>query len=282
MRIDNINRNWIKSLAPLYGHDEAAAITREALGSYLDMKPVDIVLNGDRELTANTVGELDKILNELLKGKPVQYVIGEAWFSGYRLRVDGSVLIPRPETAQLVDMIVKEQADRDDLKVIDLCTGSGAIAIALYKRMNFPEVTAVELDDSALATARRNGMELKCNIRWVKADVLKPDDLPVGKFDVVVSNPPYIPVKETNEVAENVLRYEPKMALFVPDDNPLIFYKSIARWAVRHLDDGGKVYFEINPHYVIDLKQMLAQAGFDDVRVEKDFAGRDRFIIASL
>lgn len=264
------------------GEGEAVAVTREALGHFLGLSAVDLVLKADREPGQSTQEALDRALKEIAGGCPVQYVTGEAWFQGMKLKVTPAVLIPRPETSQLVDLIVEENGGRKDLKVIDLCTGSGAIALALSRRLPFAEVVAAELSADALEVARANAGSLNCRIEFLQADVLKPDRLPLGKFDIIVSNPPYIPQSEQGEVEKNVLDYEPHMALFVPDATPILFYEAIGRWASEHLNSEGRLYFEINPRYAKEITRSLQSQGFSDVVVMRDSFGRERFITAGL
>lgn len=282
MKTEEIYKLWISTLEPLMGHGEAVAVTREALGHFLGLSAVDLVLKGDFEPGDSTLTALQKALKEIAAGRPVQYVTGEAWFQGMKLNVTPAVLIPRPETAQLVDIIVRENAERKDLNVIDLCTGSGAIAIALSRLLPFAQVTAVELSADALEVARANAGALNCGIQFIQADVLEAVGLPEGKFDIIVSNPPYIPENEKDEVDKNVLDNEPPMALFVPDATPIMFYEAIGRWASEHLNEGGRLYFEINPHFTKEITKTLNTSGFSDILVLRDSFGRERFITAGL
>ena len=282
MNVGELYRQWTETLRPLVGADEAVAIARLAFEHYLSMKPVDIVVRADYRPEPTTVAALDAGLAEIKSGRPVQYVVGEAWFHGLRLKVGPGVLIPRKETSQLVDIIEKDFEGREELRVIDLCSGSGAIALALARALPYARVTAVELSEKALGIARENARRLKCDVKWLRADVLDSKALPAGSFDIIVANPPYIPYGETSQVDPIVLDNEPREALFVPDDDPLVFYKAISHWVASHLDAAGTLYFEINPHFAREMSAMLRSEGFGDVVVEKDFTGKERFVIARL
>lgn len=280
MTVKEIRDRWMQALTPLYGPGEARAVTDEVIESFLGMSKVDVVLNGTRALIPETDARFEQALNQLLAGKPVQYITGEAWFHGLRLKVTPAVLIPRKETSQLVDIIAKDFAGRSDLRVIDLCSGSGAIGLALARQLPFSRVTAVELSPDALEIARQNDARLRTRITFIEADVLNPANLPTETFDIIVSNPPYIPLEEISEVDSLVKDNEPSMALFVPNDEPLLFYRAISRWAVGHLADGGRLYFEINPRFASSIIDILRADGFGNAFVEKDFANKNRFITA--
>lgn len=282
MTVSECYKRCIRELSHCYGTHEASAITREVFLSIGNLEPVDIALKGPEPLSTFLEREIVNALIRIKAGEPVQYVTGNAWFHGHRLKVGPGVLIPRPETSQLVDIIEKDWRSRSDLHIIDLCCGSGAIAIALSRALPFSIVTGVDLSEEALEYARINSSDLKCSVKLVNCDVLVPALLPSGKYDIIVSNPPYIPLLETDEIELNVIKYEPHSALFVPDEDPLVFYRNIAEWATTHITEGGKVYFEINPHFVGDMKRMMVQQGFSNVESMKDFYNCERFIIASL
>ena len=230
----------------------------------------------------SVAARINEISARLAKGEPVQYILGEAWFHGLKLHVAPGVLIPRPETSQLVDILTDIAGDRPDLDIIDLGTGSGAIAVALARSLRFPNVTAVDISTDALDIARKNAGELGVKITFAEADMLKEESLPRGPWDIVVSNPPYIAPAEAADMERRVLDYEPHIALFAPEGSPLCFYRAAARYAALTLKDGGVLAFEINPDYADDLKTMLGQAGFHDVEIQRDFCGRRRFAIARL
>ncbi|MFG6426273.1 MAG: peptide chain release factor N(5)-glutamine methyltransferase [Muribaculaceae bacterium] len=266
-------------LRPLYGNGETEAIIRIMFHYLKGWNTVDIIMHEDASLSPFIKSEIDAILKRLVKHEPIQYITGEARFHGMEMKVTPDVLIPRPETDELVDIIVSDAGETEDLRVLDIGTGSGCIAIALARSLRFPTVTAVDISDAALAVARENASNLKANISFIKEDILT--DSPEGIFDIIVSNPPYIDESEKSGMEPNVLDYEPKIALFVPDNNPLLFYKRIAEIAVRKLFPAGKLYFEINPRHANELSRYLNDCGFDDVQVIRDSFGKLRFIRAT-
>lgn len=266
-------------LRPLYGNGETEAIIRIMFHYLKGWNTVDIIMHEDASLSPFIKSEIDAILKRLVKHEPIQYITGEARFHGMEMKVTPDVLIPRPETDELVDIIVSDAGETEDLRVLDIGTGSGCIAIALARSLRFPTVTAVDISDAALAVARENASNLKANVSFIKEDILTVS--PEGIFDIIVSNPPYIDESEKSGMEPNVLDYEPKIALFVPDDNPLLFYKRIAEIAVRKLSPAGKLYFEINPRHADELSRYLTDCGFDDVQVIRDSFGKLRFIRAT-
>ena len=264
------------ALRPLYPAGEVEGFIRIIFRHLLHYEPVDILLRKDTVLPGFIPDKIDKVVEELKKSRPVQYIFNEARFHGHDFYVDGSVLIPRPETEELVDIIVDENG-LSDLSVLDAGTGSGCIAISLALALKFPEVTAVDISEKALAVARRNAAALNArNIDFVCCDML---DMPVevGKYDIIVSNPPYIAESEKAGMDRNVLDYEPSGALFVPDDDPLRFYKALSRFGADALKPGGRLYFEINSRFPAEIKKMLDAGGYVDVELLRDMQGLWRF-----
>lgn len=261
---------------------EATAVARAVMESVMRLQPVDLVTRGDEEVMPATQSRLSDIAVRIGRGEPVQYILGEAWFHGLRLHVEPGVLIPRPETSQLVDIIGDMAGDRADLDIIDLGTGSGAIAVALARSLKFPRITAVDISSDAVAIARQNARSLGVDVDIMEADMLRPDTLPAGPWDIVVSNPPYIAPAEAADMQHRVLDYEPHTALFAPEGDPLCFYRAAAHYAATTLRPGGILAFEINPDYASDLERMLQDIGFHDVQTLRDFCGRPRFSISRL
>jgi release factor glutamine methyltransferase len=266
-----------RRLTAVYDEGEAKAIVRMVLDVRFGMSAADIYCGKVTQLSANDASELQKIMLRLQQAEPVQYVIGEAYFAGNSFYVNGDVLIPRPETEQLCT-IVEGCAPRH-ASILDVGTGSGCIAITIALKREDADVEAWEISDGAIAVARRNAERLKAKVKIRRQDALNvPDDS--LRWDVIASNPPYICQKEKADMMANVLRYEPHTALFVPDDDPLLFYRAIARYAVKALKDGGKLCFEINPLYADELKAMLSGGGFSHVTVHDDCFGKQRFVVA--
>ncbi|MDE6681205.1 MAG: peptide chain release factor N(5)-glutamine methyltransferase, partial [Muribaculaceae bacterium] len=239
----------------------------------------DMVINSDKELSEYTRGKIDEILERVLKGKPIQYVTGEAYFYGMDLMVTPDVLIPRVETQELVDFIVKKYDGVSDLKILDVGTGSGCIAIALARNLPFAQVTGIDISEKALAVAKENGKKLKANVNWVKADVFNFSPA-ADSFDIIVSNPPYVMMSEQRDMEANVLEHEPWVALFVPDDDPLRFYRRIAKMGIDALKDGGTLWFELNAQLADETAKLVKSLGYEDVTLERDIAGKWRFIEA--
>ncbi|MGN0237686.1 MAG: peptide chain release factor N(5)-glutamine methyltransferase, partial [Lepagella sp.] len=276
--IDALRRRIEAYLTPIYGEWEARSMTRLAFHSIKGWDTTTIVINGDYPASDYLVEKMDEVLRRLAEHQPIQYILGEARFYGMDLEVTPSVLIPRPETAELVDLVVKQNTE-SDLRVLDVGTGSGAIAIALKRNLRFPIVEALDISADALEVARSNARRYGAEIDFRQEDIFT-CDLPENYYDIIVSNPPYIPTSEQKEMERNVLDYEPHIALFVPDDNPLIYYSRIIQLAISSLKMGGKLYFEINPRFADDLKRMLECGGFVDVSISIDSLKRRRFILA--
>lgn len=269
-------------LKPVIGEGEARASLRMIFEAVKGWTPVDTAIKGGEPVSPFVVGKVDAIVHRMLNHEPLQYILGEAWWYGLRIRVTPAVLIPRPETAELVDIIVKQYGGRNDLRVADICTGSGCIACALARNLPFSRITAVDNSPAAIEVARSNGESLRVDrqTEWIEADALDATSLPAGPLDIVVSNPPYIALDERGSMEKNVLLYEPHSALFVPDDDPLLFYRSIAGWARTTLVDGGRIFFEINPIYAERLASRMREAGWDDVTLVADVHAARRFLIA--
>lgn len=281
--VKSVVADAMSQLSPKYGHGEAQAMVRFMFENLKDWSAVDLVIHQEDTLSDYIVAEVGKVVGRLLDDEPIQLIFGVADFYGMKLKVTGATLIPRPETAELVDLIVKEN-QRKDLHVLDAGTGSGCIAIALARNLPFAEVTAIDLSRAALDVARENARQLHCQIDFEVADILQlPATLPGQPFDILVSNPPYITVKEKAEMDRNVLGYEPSSALFVPDDDPLRFYIPLLQAAVDGLVvPGGKIYFEINPLYADELKRQAVKLGLNDVNILRDSYGKNRFLSATV
>lgn len=268
-----------RTLATVYPQSEAKAMTRLIFERLKGFTPADLVLKGAQEVGDYIIGKTQQVVNRLLKNEPIQYIFGIADFYGMDFKVTPDVLIPRSETAELVDIIVKDWGGRADLEVADLCTGSGCIAVALARNLPFSCVAAVDVSAPALSVAKENAKNLKARINFVEADVLSLSSQP-DSFDIIVSNPPYITEKEKEGMDANVLDYEPHLALFVPDDDPLKFYKPIAEFATVSLKSSGMLYFEINPDYAAEISNCLRGSGFEDIEIIKDSSAKNRFIKA--
>lgn len=267
-----------KKLSPIYGDSEARWLFRTIMEHLKGWNQVELALRADKEVSDFIVGRVDEAVGRLLEGEPVQYIYGDTYWYGMTLKVSPAVLIPRPETEELVDIIVKNNP-KSDLKVLDICTGSGCIAVALARSLNFPEVSGIDISDDALAIASANADALKVKVNFSKADALSLPEIE-NTFDIIVSNPPYVLESEKSGMDKNVLDHEPHIALFVPDNDGLKFYKAIALYAKRALTDKGRLYFEINPLTAGQLKSWMEGEGWNDVELLTDMYGKTRFMIA--
>jgi len=305
VKISTLRDLFHSQLAPLYDEREIDAIFFIYIENKFDIKKHQYFLNSDQQLRDER-DEMRGDLKALSKGMPIQYIIGETIFCGLPFQVNPSVLIPRPETEELVEMILRQKAERKFLllseekvadggkppsdgrgdkkrgslyRILDLCTGSGAIAVTLAKNIKNANVWATDISKEALETARKNAMHNNVEITFLHHDVLKenisflPDNL-----DIIVSNPPYIPQNERDNLHKNVVDYEPDVALFVPDINPLIFYNAIAHIAKKILHKGGLLYFETHEKFHSELSAMLAETGFKEIELWNDINNKPRFI----
>ena len=286
-----------QSLTPLYDAGEAQAIVRTVLDVEYGMTLTDIICGKVNELSSDEERNLEEIITRLQNGEPVQYVLGEADFAGRTFHVEPGVLIPRPETAELCQWIEEEVSslDADDPKqILDICTGSGCIAITLGLTLPNSEVTGWDISEDALRIAQGNVEMLKArNVRIEYQDALmlpkaaeaaeisEAAESSLSKsWNIIVSNPPYICEKEKADMEKNVLEHEPSIALFVPDEEPLKFYRAIAEYASSALKSEGALYFEINPIYEKETREMLQDLGFKDIKTKEDAYGKKRMMKA--
>lgn len=263
--------------AELYGEAEARQIAEMVLESRGVSRNM-LLVDPNEELQ---FPDLDSVINDIRAWRPVQYIIGTAEFAGMDFEVSDAVLIPRPETEELVDWIASEVGD--SASILDVGTGSGCIAIALSRAVSGSSVWALDISADALAVARRNGAKYAPDVRFVEGDALSDfSALFTEKFDIVVSNPPYIPDSDSRLMRRNVTDYEPHTALFVPDNDPILFYRSIARIALKMLKAEGKLYFEIYESLADEMQRMLHDEGYEEIVVREDFRGKPRMICAKL
>lgn len=266
-------------LAGIYGQREAQWMVRIIMENIKGYSPVDVVLHRDEVLSDFIVGKIEDVTNRLLKNEPIQYIFGSARFYGNSLKVTHATLIPRPETEELVALIDKENRETD-LRVLDVGTGSGCIAITLARVLRFPIVDAIDISEDALAVAQENAQSLRVNVNFKRGDALAMEKPKTPIYDIIVSNPPYIADKEREDMSQNVLQYEPHTALFVPDNDPLRFYRAIGDYGTMALKGGGRLYFEINPLYVEEMRAMLDAMGYKEIRVVRDLPGKERMMVA--
>jgi release factor glutamine methyltransferase len=283
MTIQEARTDLQNALTPEYGEGEAASMCRYVFDDFFALKPNDA--SQESIFQSFLLEDFLTIKKRLLSGEPVQYVVGFAWFYGLKFKVNPFVLIPRPETEELVEWILdttKKDA-RLDAAVLDIGTGSGCIPVTLKVKNGQLSVSCLDVSESALITASRNAYRNNVEIDFKCVNILdETQHTPLGTFDVIVSNPPYIPEKEKTLMHKNVLDFEPHLALFVEDDNALVFYETIANFAQNHLNTEGYLFFECNEHNAHEVKNILEKKDFRDIVLRQDMSGKDRMIRAKI
>tara|TARA_B100001063_G_C16776684_1_gene566065 strand:- start:1075 stop:1956 length:882 start_codon:yes stop_codon:yes gene_type:complete len=277
-----------KELDAIYGKDEVARFFYLSIEHHLNVARIQLILDSEFTLTKDETDVFFTILEDLKQQKPIQYILGETEFYGLQFSVNENVLIPRPETEELVDWIMKDSKlksqNSEPIKILDIGTGSGCIAISLAKHLPEAQVFAVDISESALKIAKENADRNGVEVEFIKANILESslwEDVALQQmvfFDIIVSNPPYVRELEKREIRPNVLDNEPHLALFVENDNPLIFYKAITDFAVDKLKSSCSLYFEINQYLGQETKQLLVDAEFKDIQLRKDLNGNDRML----
>lgn len=273
-------RNLRKRLSCLYSDGESQAIVFLVLEKLFGLSRTDVLMGGLEQLTAEQGAELEQVMLRLEKGEPVQYVLGTADFDGMAIGVAPGVLIPRPETEELVEWITRDYDASTALRILDIGTGSGCIALSLARRFTDASVTAWDISDDALRIASANAERLGLDVEFKKRDALCTEvpEADIAQYDIIVSNPPYICEKEREDMDDNVLQHEPATALFVPDNEPQLFYRAISVLAQKMLRKGGGLYFEINRQYGKETAEMMRVMGYDSVELRKDFMDNDRMV----
>lgn len=280
-----------RRLLPLYDEREAKAVVRTLLEERFNLTLTDLYTDGLDRLTDDEKTRMETLLNRLEAGEPVQYVVGKTRFCGRDYMVAPGVLIPRPETEMLCKEVISAYnrpycalQPPKPLRVLDVGTGSGCIAVTLALDLWNCTVTAWDISGDALIIARENAHRLQAHVNLELQDALNPDEMALNAlpFDIIVSNPPYICARESKDMAKHVLVHEPHTALFVPDDDPLLFYRSIARYGLSHLNPDGMLAFEINPIYAQEICKMLEHMGYEQIESKEDQYGKERIVIARI
>ena len=280
MLIKDYRTYFIETLLPVYDAGEVESFFYLILENKHQLKRVDLALQPNLKFTTSEIELWNAIQEKLQKQIPVQYILGTTSFYGLDFMVNENVLIPRPETEELVEWIVNENLNIEklkDLKILDIGTGSGCIAISLAKNLPNAQVFAIDVSDKALATAQKNAESNEVKVTFLEKNILETFDLE-QEFDIIVSNPPYVRNLEKVEINKNVLEYEPHLALFVEDDDALIFYKKIAQLAQKNLVENGSLYFEINQYLGKEMILLLEEMQFKNIELKKDIYGNDRMI----
>jgi len=280
--IKDVFADYRVQLAELYDANEAEAITLLVVNEISGLSKAKIKAFPELEITGPKSEKLSNILIQLKTGKPVQYVLGRTEFYGLPFKVNSSVLIPRPETEELVEWVLSSVGNEQLAvgNIVDIGTGSGCIAISLKKNLPGYKISAIDISREALQTAKENAELNQVNVDFIEADVLKFDSPLTTHYSLIVSNPPYVTLHDKTQMHTNVTDFEPHTALFVPEDDPLVFYKAIADFALSHLAPNGLLFFEINESYRNEVASLLKDKGFKNIELRKDMSGKDRMIKA--
>ena len=273
-KVSNIIPYFRKELSAIFNDREVLNWAYLSIEYLLGYNRSECIIHSERSIDIRVSDKLKNIIADLKTNKPFQYILGETYFYGLKIIINMHTLIPRPETEELVDWVLKENFN----SALDLGTGSGCIAIALAKYSN-ADISAIDISEQALKIAKENAILNSVKVNWSQQDILGNQSL--AKVDLLVSNPPYVLNSEKERMQKNILEYEPHLALFVPDNDPLIFYKKIADIATESLNAGGKLFFEINEYFANELITILTHIGFVDIQLKKDINDRDRMIKAT-
>lgn len=273
--------DFLRNLNGIYPEREINSIFFIVIGELFNYSKMDYHLNKSEITTEYRQKIITKIIRSLKKGEPVQYILGHTEFCGLRMYVNKHVLIPRQETEELVQIILNDFKNKEKLvNILDIGTGSGCIAITLKKKIHSCRLTAIDISQKALKIARKNARNLKAAVHFYKFNILSEVKFPsTEKFDVIVSNPPYVLHSQRKELHKNVLKYEPHIALFAPGNDPVVFYKKILKFSSSHLRKGGSIYFEINPILVNQILNAAKNLGFKNAEIVDDLNGKKRFAI---
>lgn len=276
MTIIEFKNLFFKETNLVLEQDEQEIYFYWTIENILKLRKIEVITNNNLSISDENLNYLHQVLERIKKNEPIQYIFEEAFFYGYNYYVNSSVLVPRQETEQLVEAIENQYDKNSSLQILDICTGSGCIAITLSKIFANANITALDIDTKALEVAKKNNIILNANVNFQQKDILK--ETLNEKYDLIVSNPPYVRYQEKNEMKPNVLDYEPHIALFVPNDDALVFYERISQLAIEHLNPNGWLFFEINQYLGKETKELIKNFGFSNVEIIQDFRGNDRII----
>ena len=285
MTIHLAYKQLLAQLYEVYDNREAANIADMVIEHVTGQRKIDRIIYKDLPVNVEQQEQLKKITIELLHSRPIQYVLGEAWFMGMKLSVNENVLIPRPETEELVEWIIDDikKFGNEDISLLDIGTGSGCIPIAIRKKLPTAAVSAIDVSHDALQVAILNSIQQNALVDFLQLDFLDENEWhQLGKYHLIVSNPPYIKISEEKSMDQNVLKFEPHLALFVPNEDALLFYRAIAKFSLTHLKRGGRVYVEINEALGKDVVRLFEENEFSEVILEKDMQGKDRMVKAMM
>ena len=278
--VRDIRKYYCDQLCSIYDNEEASAMILILLEHYFNINRIKMALEPNIRLSESEMLTFHFAVKDLLKNKPIQYIIGETEFCELKFKVNENVLIPRPETSELVMNIVKRQKTKDkrQLSILDIGTGSGCIAISLAKNIPGSKVHALDISEKALEVAKENAINNNVDVTFIHDDILSLKNKIDTKFDIIVSNPPYVREVEKADMHDNVLNWEPQTALFVSDNDPLIFYRTILEFAKSHLKENGEVWFEINEYLGKEMIDLCHEMGFHEAEIISDFRGKERIL----
>ncbi|MFA5573557.1 MAG: peptide chain release factor N(5)-glutamine methyltransferase [Brumimicrobium sp.] len=279
--VNDILSQFKSELNDSFTQNEKQQIAKMFLMNRMNLSMTDIILKRNEDVPKHDFKEILRDIHRINRGKPVQYVLGVTYFYGLELITDERALIPRPETEELVNWIIEIASDRSP-KLLDVGTGSGCIPLAVKANLPNSDVRGIDYSQDAIDLANENAKKLGLTARFEIGSALNLEDYSKYKWDIIVSNPPYIPYKDKKNMQSHVVEYEPEIALFVPDKDPLMFYKDIAKYAKEYLVPNGHLFFEINENYAKEVKEVLTLLGFSEIELKKDLQGKDRMIKAKL
>ncbi len=281
MHLKLLHTWFLNELRPFYEGHEASVITGMVFEELLQVNKARIITQPQEKIAESDIKKLEDALLELKTYKPVQYILGTAWFYHLIFKVTADVLIPRPETEELVQKVIQFLQPAGKGQVLDIGTGSGCIPVTIKKNAPGALITAIDISATALAIAKENAQTHHTEIKWLQLDFLNESTWQVlPEYEVIISNPPYIPENEKDKLHQNVIAYEPGLALFVADIDPLLFYKKIAAFGGNHLAADGKIFMETHEDYAKAVKEHFIREGYDAV-IEKDFYGKERMVVAT-
>ena len=279
--LNDLKSQYIELLSGKFDPSESKQFLDILIEDFYGITKVQLALEPELRISESEMLKLHWAIKDLLNNKPVQYITGVSCFQDMKLNVNESVLIPRPETEELVGLILDKETS-ENLSVIDIGTGSGCIALALKKHLSNSLITAVDLSANALLLAKKNALQNQLQVEFMQIDIVKPRSFDsLSKFDIVVSNPPYVTQSDKALMQKNVTDYEPHKALFVEDDNPLLFYKAILNFCKSHLNNQGRIYLEINEQQGDNILQLLEQHEYKNGKIYQDIHGKNRFVVAT-
>ena len=282
MKIKNYKSNFISEITPFFDEMESESFFYIILEYLHNLKRIDLALQPDLEISEKELNNWEAIVAELKTQKPIQYILGETFFYDLKFEVNENTLIPRPETEELVALILNSNTGtQKKLKILDIGTGSGCIAISLAKNIPNAQVFALDVSEKAIKMAQKNAKLNEVTITFLYQSILETDNLN-QQFDIIVSNPPYIRNLEKSEINKNVLDYEPHLALFVENDDALLFYRKIAQLAKKNLNQNGQLFFEINQYLGKETLKLIEDLGFKNIQLHQDIYGNDRMIFCNL